>query len=149
MAKRFLDTLDDSFDEGSLADLIPGSRKAPTRRSSPARSGRSKSEGRKKSFLTALEDVKPSPKNASTSKKKSFLGALEEVFDGMNEAELDTLFPTSREEVKKPIQKQEARITTSIDSQLLSNIRKISREHKVPIKEVIQEALKLWLSRKK
>lgn len=150
MAKRFLDTLDDAFDDGALADLIPGKASAtPTRRKAPSR--RKKSSGsRKKSFLSALDDVQPEKTKPKNSGKKSFLGALEEVFDEMNENELDTLFPTQKTRSRKPAKAKdkEATITTAIDKQLLASIRKIAREHQVPIKDVIQEALRMWIKRK-
>lgn len=150
MAKRFLDTLDDAFDDGALADLIPGKAAAsPTRRKLPVRR-KTSSGSRKKSFLSALDDVQPEKTKPRTSGKKSFLGALEEVFDEMNEGELDSLFPTPKSRNKKTAKaiEQEAMITTAIDKQLLASIRKIAREHQVPIKDVIQEALRMWIKRK-
>ena len=149
MAKRFLDTLDDAFEEGALADLIPEKADPPQRRKAPPRR-KSASGGRKKSFLSALDDAQPDKTKPRRTGKKSFLGALEEVFDEMDEQELDSLFPVQNKSDKKStrMQSQEAMITTSIDKQLLASIRKISREHQVPIKDVIQEALRMWIKRK-
>ena len=145
MAKRFLDTLEDTLGDEVLADLIPGSSKPAARKRS---SSRSSGSGRRKSFRAALEDVQPTAKKKGSGKKKSFLGALEEVFEGMDSQELDQLFPTAHVKEDEAKKKDESRITTSIDSKLLANIRKIAREHNVPLKEVVQEALRLYLSKK-
>jgi hypothetical protein len=149
LAKRFLDTLDDAFEDGALADLIPGKASTPTRKKPPVPRKKGP-RSRKKSFLSTLDNAQ-SPKTKSRGGGgKSFLGALEEVFDEMNEKELDSLFPSPGTRNRKPanVQQQEATITTAIDKQLLAAIRKIAREHQVPIKDVIQEALRLWIDRK-
>lgn len=149
MAKRFLETLGDAFEDSVLEDVIPvaGGKKRPQPK---RKSGRS---GRKKAILQALDEAfevqisrqqqKPVQKGK---KKKSFLQRLNDDF---GEADLGELIPTSKSnepsEEETAHRKALSRFTTSLDKSLLEKIRTYARDHDLRVSEVIQEAVKIYL----
>lgn len=147
MAKRFLETLGDAFEDSVLEDVIPvADRKRPVSKKKPARSRR------KKAILEALDEAfevqrsRQHPKPARKGKKKSFLQNLSNDFGN---ADLGELIPKQTTGTETPDQtarrKALSRFTTSLDQSLLDKIRGYARDNDLRVSDVIQEAVKIYL----
>lgn len=147
MAKRFLETLGDAFEDSVLEDVIPvADKKRPLTRK---RSGRS---GRKKGILQALDEafeVQRSRQQQSPGRKGKKKSFLQNLSDDFGKADLGELIPTPTSEKEAPEEtarrKALSRFTTSLDQSLLEKIRAYARDHDLRVSDVIQEAVKIYL----
>jgi hypothetical protein len=148
MAKRFLETLGDAFDDSVLEDVIPVAEGRPLPKRKKSRSGR------KKGILRALDEAFEVQRNRQQQtptrkgKKKSFLQNLNDDF---GETDLGGLVPSPAGNKETPDQKAHrkaiSRFTTSLDQSLLEKIRGYARENDLRVSEVIQEAVKIYLEK--
>ncbi|MDP5171098.1 MAG: hypothetical protein NWR72_12710 [Bacteroidia bacterium] len=154
MAKSFLDTLDDAYDDHVLSDLIPDSRKPKqASRTRTSASSEKKAPSRKKSFLHTIEENisenKPrrSAATTSSSKRKSFLETIEEAYD---QAAFDDLMPT-RSWTKKDasdfsdVNAIEKKFGAMVTPAVLARVKQIAKSKGVSVQDVIQRALDLYL----
>lgn len=140
MAKRFLETLGDSFEDDMLQDVIP-MRKA-------------KSRPKRKSFLDTLDKSSankksPSKESAKETKKKrkSFLESIE---DALENNAFDDIIPdnpswrknASVSALKKSL---ETRLSTSVTTNVLDRAKEIAKMKNLDLKEVINIALKWYV----
>ncbi len=147
MAKRFLESLGNAFDDDVLEDVIPvagGGRPLPKKKS-----GRS---GRKKGILEALDEafeVQRSRQKAKPGRKGKKKGFLQNLNDDYGNTDLGELIPAAMSEDSSPEEtarrKALSRFTTSLDKNLLEQIRNYAREHELRVSDVIQEAVKIYL----
>jgi len=148
MAKRFLETLGDAFEDNVLEDVIPvaGSEKRPTPKRKRGRSGR------KKAILEALDEAfevqrSKQQRKPKKGRKKSF---LQQLNDDLGSPDLGELIPSKKnhelseaEHTRRPAL---SRFPTSLHSDLLENIRSDVRPHSLRLREVLQEATTNHLS---
>jgi hypothetical protein len=147
MAKRFLESLGEAFEEDVLEEVIPATRrqKAPPKK-------KPRKRGRKKAILQALDEafesqrLKQAQSSSKKGGKKSFLRNLNEE---LGSSDLEGLLPEpgAREHDFDSPASREAltRFTTSLDKDLLAEIRRYARTHQLRVRDVIQEALKIFL----
>ena len=149
MAKKFLDTLADAFDDEVLGEVIPQQRKS-----------RGSSRRGKKSFLENLEkslDETPREKPVrakakSKPRRKSFLDTLEEALDSHA---FDDVIPVEKPRWKrKPSEvaddpfipdEVESRFSTMITTEVLNRAREIAIAKGIRVKDVINIALSRYV----
>ncbi len=163
MAKSFLDTLDDAFDDHVLSDLIPDARKPKPASTPRSSSGKGKtSSSRKKSFLSTIEEniSEQSPKRVATpapsgkpeekratSKRKSFLETIEEAYD---QAAFDDIIPTrswSRKEAQdfSPDKEFERQFGKILTPRVMTRVKEIADSKGIRVRDVIERALERYL----
>lgn len=147
MAKKFLDTLDDAFEDDMLQDVIPMRKGNPTRR--------------KKSFLDRIQDKNgtakhtPAKNTASNGKadlKKRRKSFLESIEDALENNAFDDIIPDNpswkknkKASTSKEMKKLETRLSTSIPTNVLDRAKEIARLKELHLKEVINIALKWYV----
>ncbi len=147
MAKRFLETLGDAFDEQVLEDVIPVAKprsKKPPKRSRPSRKRKAFLEAIDEAFESQRRKMAATHKNKPKSGKKSFLNQIE---DNLNEPTFEELMPLRP--TKKPEDSPEVRFTALLDSELYKRMKAYSREQGLSLREVVQEALGIFLLKEK
>ncbi|MDW3650710.1 MAG: hypothetical protein R8P61_26785 [Bacteroidia bacterium] len=142
MAKKFLETLGDVFEDDMLQDVIP------------MRKGQK--PAKRKNFLKALQDEKSEKKSAFTSSKtadtkkrrKSFLESIE---DALENNAFDDIIPnnpswTQKKKNTSTLNKEfETRLSTSIPTNVLDRAKEIAKLKQLNLKEVIHIALKWYV----
>lgn len=150
MAKRFLDTLDDAFEDDILQDVIPMRKGGGTRR--------------KKSFLSSIQEKKSpaksnpakntsaNPRGDAKKRRKSFLESIE---DALENNAFDDIIPdnptwkknkrTTSSHSDKEIKKLETRLSTSIPTNVLDRAKEIAKLKDLNLKDVINIALKWYV----
>jgi len=142
MAKKFLETLGDVFEDDMLQDVIP------------MRKGQK--PAKRKNFLKALEDDKANKKTTFTSSKtsdskkrrKSFLESIE---DALENNAFDDIIPNNptwsqkRKDTAKTNKEFETRLSTSIPTNVLDRAKEIAKLKQLNLKEVIHIALKWYV----
>ena len=139
MAKKFLETLGDVFEDDMLQDVIP------------MRKGQK--PAKRKNFLKALGDDNAKKKSSFTSSKnsdskkrrKSFLESIE---DALENNAFDDIIPNNpawsqkRKDAAKTNKEFETRLSTSIPTNVLDRAKEIAKLKQLNLKEVIHIALK-------
>ncbi|MEM6804235.1 MAG: hypothetical protein AAF696_22715 [Bacteroidota bacterium] len=140
MAKRFLETLGDSFEDDMLQDVIP------------MRKGKTKPK--RKSFLDSLDknssNKKSSGKDSSNEPKKKRKSFLESIEDALENNAFDDIIPdnpswrknASVSAIKKSL---ETRLSTSVTTNVLDRAKEIAKIKNLDLKEVINIALKWYV----
>lgn len=162
MAKSFLDTLDDGYEDQFLSDLIPGrTAKKPERASrsrmseKPTNSSKKTSRSRKKSFLRSIEENigESTPKRSKPvtaqkkAKRKSFLETIEEAYE---DAAFDDLIPDRKWTKKERTDFNtdhdfERKFGTLVTPVVLKRVKEIASSKGVRVQDVIQRALERYL----
>jgi hypothetical protein len=115
---------------------------------------------RKKGFLDTLEDepdnelldeLIPLRRETPQKRNKQFLQNLEK---NVEKSVFDDLFPSQPEWFKKKDKhekvkprKPQARISSSIDEDLMQEIRRMAELKQIRIKDILQEALEVWVKK--
>ena len=142
MAKKFLETLGDVFEDDMLQDVIP------------MRKGQK--PAKRKNFLKALEDDTAKKKTTFSSSKtsdskkrrKSFLESIE---DALENNAFDDIIPNNpswgqkRKDTSKTNKEFETRLSTSIPTNVLDRAKEIAKLKQLNLKEVIHIALKWYV----
>lgn len=142
MAKKFLETLGDVFEDDMLQDVIP------------MRKGQK--PAKRKNFLKALGDDNAKKKSSFTSSKnsdskkrrKSFLESIE---DALENNAFDDIIPNNpswsqkRKDAAKTNKEFETRLSTSIPTNVLDRAKEIAKLKQLNLKEVIHIALKWYV----
>lgn len=147
MAKKFLDTLGDAFEDDMLQDVIPLRKGSTTRR--------------KKSFLNSIQEkshptkngsAKDKPANGKADLKKRRKSFLESIEDALENNAFDDIIPDNpawkknkRAQGSKELSKLETRLSTSIPTNVLDRAREIAKMKELHLKEVINIALKWYV----
>jgi hypothetical protein len=148
MAKKFLDTLADAFDDEVLGEVIPQQRKS-----------RGSTRRGKKSFLESIGQSLDEPpqekptraKAKSKPRRKSFLDTLEEALDSHA---FDDVIPIEQPRWKRKTQPDtedfsaaelESRFSTMITTEVLNRAREIAIAKGIRVKEVINIALSRYV----
>ena len=138
MAKRFLDTLGNAFEEDILEDVIPA-REFVRDKNRKSRSETQKSPTRKRTRRKTTN---------RKSTRKSFLQTLEDALD--NHA-FDDFIPENiladKDTLLSKDAKLESRLSTMITTEVLNRAREIARNKGIPIRDVITIALKWYIDK--
>ncbi|MEL6251310.1 MAG: hypothetical protein AAFR87_04795 [Bacteroidota bacterium] len=142
MAKKFLETLGDVFEDDMLQDVIPMRKgQKPAKRKSVLRDLQEEKASNKKEFT-------PSKKQDSKKRRKSFLESIE---DALENNAFDDIIPNNpswshkRKHTSKTNKEFETRLSTSIPTNVLDRAKEIAKLKQLNLKEVINIALKWYV----
>lgn len=140
MAKKFLDSLGDAFEDNMLVDVIP------TRRSS---------RSKKKNLLKPVVDTSDPPKkkrrtsnSRKTQRKKSFLDTIEDALDNNAFDDFlpaDTSWKGKGNSSTTKVSPNEKPFSTMITAEVLDRAREIAIQKGIRVKDVINFALKRYV----
>ncbi|MEL6194116.1 MAG: hypothetical protein AAFR66_18795 [Bacteroidota bacterium] len=151
MGKKFLDALEDAFEDDVLSDVIPSayseqknaSGKKTIIRNKPLSSSRRKKNLRD-SLGDALNDLANTkkPNSKSSSHRKSFLDTIEEALE---DNAFDDIIPVRRAKRAGSNADVESRLQTMITTEVLNRAREIAVSKGIRVKDVINIALKRYV----
>ena len=151
MGKKFLDALEDAFEDDVLSDVIPSayseqknaSGKKTIVRNKPLSSSRRKKNLRD-SLGDALNDLANTkkPVSKSSSHRKSFLDTIEEALE---DNAFDDIIPVRRAKRAGSNADVESRLQTMITTEVLNRAREIAVSKGIRVKDVINIALKRYV----
>ena len=151
MGKKFLDALEDAFEDDVLSDVIPSAyseQKNASGKKTIVRNKPLSSSRRKKNLRDSLGDAlnelantkKPTPK--SSSHRKSFLDTIEEALE---DNAFDDIIPVRKAKRAGSSADVESRLQTMITTEVLNRAREIAVSKGIRVKDVINIALKRYV----
>ncbi|MEM6767513.1 MAG: hypothetical protein AAF824_07125 [Bacteroidota bacterium] len=150
MAKKFLDALEDAFEDDVLSDIIPSGYSEQKKASGKKTITRNKplsSSTRKKNLRNSLGDALNDLSNSRSSKgkssgRKSFLDTIEEALE---DNAFDDIIPQKRQSRSPSAHELESRFQTMITTDVLDRAKEIAISKGIRVKDVINIALKRYV----
>lgn len=151
MAKKFLETLADPFEEELLTDIIPNQKRTaqkPGEKASPAR--RAGSSRRKKKFVGKIGEAlgEQAAQQLDLFQAEREKQVLEKIDEALAENAFDQLFPSrrlKRSGGKSTEEDLQVRFSTMITARIFDRAKEIAQMKGIRVKDVINIALKKYV----